>query len=135
MDSGFERYGNEILYNGRTGKQMKVSIFMGPTYYQRLKHLVADKIHSRSHGPIVQLTRQPSEGRARDGGLRFGEMERDCMIAHGSSQFLKERMKDASDNFRLFICQRCGLKGHIVNPDEGNQFICKNCKTRHHSQR
>ena len=128
MESGFERYGNEILYNGRTGKQMKVSIFMGPTYYQRLKHLVADKIHSRSHGPIVQLTRQPSEGRARDGGLRFGEMERDCMIAHGSSQFLKERMLDASDNYRLFICQRCGLKG-IVNPEK-EIFICKNCQNQ-----
>ena len=107
---------------------MKVSIFMGPTYYQRLKHLVADKIHSRSHGPIVQLTRQPSEGRARDGGLRFGEMERDCMIAHGSSQFLKERMLDASDNYRLFICQRCGLKG-IVNPEK-EIFICKNCRNQ-----
>ena len=128
MDSGFERYGNEILYNGRTGKQMKVSIFMGPTYYQRLKHLVADKIHSRSHGPIVQLTRQPSEGRARDGGLRFGEMERDCMIAHGSSQFLKERMLDASDNYRLFICQRCGLRG-IVNPEK-EIYICKNCQNQ-----
>lgn len=125
MQSGFERYGNEVLYNGRTGKQMTVSIFMGPTYYQRLKHLVADKIHSRSHGPIVQLTRQPSEGRARDGGLRFGEMERDCMIAHGSSQFLKERMLDASDNYRLFICQRCGLRG-IVNPEK-DIYICKNC--------
>ena len=125
MGCGFERYGNEVLYNGRTGKQMNVSIFMGPTYYQRLKHLVDDKIHSRSHGPIVQLTRQPSEGRARDGGLRFGEMERDCMISHGTVQFLKERMLDVSDNYRLFICQRCGLKG-IVNPEK-EIFICKNC--------
>ena len=128
MGCGFERYGNEILYNGRTGKQMNVSIFMGPTYYQRLKHLVDDKIHSRSHGPIVQLTRQPSEGRARDGGLRFGEMERDCMISHGTVQFLKERMLDVSDNYRLFICQRCGLKG-IVNPEK-EIFICKNCNNQ-----
>jgi len=125
LGCGYEQYGNEVLYNGRTGKQMNVSIFMGPTYYQRLKHLVDDKIHSRSHGPIVQLTRQPSEGRARDGGLRFGEMERDCMIAHGTVQFLKERMLDVSDNYRLFICQRCGLKG-IVNPEK-EIFICKNC--------
>ena len=122
---GFEKYGNEVLYNGRTGKQLNVSIFIGPTYYQRLKHLVDDKIHSRSHGPVVQLTRQPSEGRARDGGLRFGEMERDCMISHGTVQFLKERMLDVSDNYRLFICRNCGLKG-ICNPDRDIN-ICKNC--------
>tara|TARA_B100000795_G_scaffold253626_1_gene223929 strand:- start:10 stop:3633 length:3624 start_codon:yes stop_codon:yes gene_type:complete len=123
---GYEKHGNEVLYSGRTGKQINVNIFIGPTYYQRLKHLVDDKIHSRSHGPVVQLTRQPSEGRARDGGLRFGEMERDCMIAHGTVQFLKERMLDVSDNYRLFICQQCGLKG-ICNP-ERDIHICKNCE-------
>ena len=104
---------------------MNVKIFMGPTYYQRLKHLVADKIHSRSHGPIVQLTRQPSEGRARDGGLRFGEMERDCMISHGTVQFLKERMLDVSDNYRLFVCMKCNTTA-IVNPDK-DIYICKKC--------
>ena len=124
----FEKYGNEVLYNGRTGKMMNVKIFIGPTYYQRLKHLVDDKIHSRSHGPVVNLTRQPSEGRGRDGGLRFGEMERDCMISHGTVQFLKERMLDVSDNYRLFICQTCGNRG-IVNPDK-DIHMCKNCQNQ-----
>jgi DNA-directed RNA polymerase II subunit RPB2 len=99
---------------------------MGPTFYQRLKHMVEDKIHSRSTGPMVLLTRQPAEGRARDGGLRFGEMERDCMIAHGSLQFLKERMIDVSDNYRAFVCKECGLIA-AVNPEEGI-YSCKKCK-------
>jgi DNA-directed RNA polymerase II subunit RPB2 len=106
---GIEKTGNEILYDGMTGKQMDVSIFMGPTYYQRLKHMVDDKIHHRATGPKVLLTRQPPEGRSRDGGLRFGEMERDCMIAHGTVQFLKERTMDVSDNYRTFICNKCKL--------------------------
>ena len=106
---GYERHGNEILYSGRTGEQMKCSIFMGPTFYQRLKHMVEDKIHSRSTGPVVMLTRQPAEGRARDGGLRFGEMERDCMIAHGMPQFLKESLLDRSDNYKMYICKKSGL--------------------------
>ena len=122
----FERNGNEVLYNGFNGKQLDCKIFMGPTYYQRLKHMVEDKIHSRSTGPMVLLTRQPAEGRARDGGLRFGEMERDCMIAHGSLQFLKERIIDVSDNYRVFTCNVCGLFGS-VNPDK-EIFKCGNCK-------
>ena len=124
-DNNFEEHGNEILYNGFTGTQMATKIFMGPTYYQRLKHMVEDKIHSRERGPMVLLTRQPAEGRSRDGGLRFGEMERDCMIAHGSLQFLKERMLDVSDNYRAFICNICGLIAH-VNP-ERDIHKCKKC--------
>jgi len=122
---GFESFGNEILHNGFTGRQMETKLFMGPTYYQRLKHMVEDKVHSRSTGPMVLLTRQPAEGRTRDGGLRFGEMERDCMIAHGSLQFLKERTIDVSDNFRVFTCNECGLISP-VNPDK-NIFKCKKC--------
>ena len=122
---GFEKHGNEILYNGITGNQMNVNIFMGPTYYQRLKHMVEDKIHSRATGPKVLLTRQPPEGRARDGGLRFGEMERDCMIAHGSMQFLKERTVDTSDKYRMFICNKCKLTA-VVNYAE-NISNCKKC--------
>ena len=122
---GIEDTGNEILYNGFTGRQMDTKLFIGPTFYQRLKHMVEDKIHSRANGPMVLLTRQPAEGRTRDGGLRFGEMERDCMIAHGSLQFLKERMLDVSDNYRVFICNTCGLISPVNI--EKNIYRCKKC--------
>ena len=125
--TGLERYGNEIMYNGRTGEQIKTEIFIGPTYYQRLKHMVTDKIHSRgSNGPIVMLTRQCSEGRARGGGLRLGEMERDCFIGHGSALFLKEKMLDCADNYRVFICKECGMIAN-VNPEK-NIYKCIHCK-------
>ena len=125
--SGYERHGNEILYDGRSGEQIKTEIFIGPTYYQRLKHMVQDKLHSRgSNGPIVMLTRQPSEGRARNGGLRLGEMERDGIVAHGTASFLKERMLDVSDNYRVFICRNCGVAAN-VNPDK-NIYKCSMCK-------
>lgn len=124
-DLGLEPHTNEVMYCGTTGKQMPTSIFMGPIFYQRLKHMVEDKIHSRSSGPLVMLTRQPAEGRARDGGLRFGEMERDCMISHGTSEFLKEIMMEKSDNFQCFVCKSCGLLG-LVNPKSGI-FKCSSC--------
>ena len=124
---GMERHGNEILYNSRTGEQIHTEIFIGPTYYQRLKHMVCDKVHSRSsNGPIVLLTRQPAEGRCRDGGLRLGEMEVECNWAHGISGFLKERLMECSDNYRVFICKKCGLMAN-VNPEK-NIFSCRNCK-------
>ena len=123
--AGHNLHGNEILYNGITGEQIKTSIFIGPTYYQRLKHMSGDKIHSRSSGPIVTMTRQPAEGRSSHGGLRFGEMERDCMIAHGTSNFLKERMMDVSDKYHIFICLECNMPA-IANPIN-NIYECKNC--------
>ena len=122
---GHKKNGDEILYNGINGEQIKTSIFMGPTYYQRLKHMSGDKIHSRSSGPVVSMTRQPSEGRSSHGGLRFGEMERDCMIAHGASSFLQERMMKVSDNYNVFICCNCGLISVFNNTK--NIYECKKC--------
>ena len=113
----FERYGNEVLYSGRTGEQLKANIFIGPTYYHRLKHMVRDKMHSRATGPYQLLTRQPAEGRARDGGLRIGEMERDAMLSHGTVQFLKERMYDVSDKYFVNISKDTGMIA-AVNPDK-----------------
>jgi DNA-directed RNA polymerase II subunit RPB2 len=116
---GYESYGNELMYNGMTGEQIETSIFIGPTYYQRLKHMTNDKQHSRSIGPMVNLTRQPAEGRSRDGGFRIGEMERDVMIAHGINHFIRERLFESSDAYSVFICKHCGL---ICNSSE-----CKPC--------
>eukprot|EP00026_Physarum_polycephalum_P001110 Phypoly_transcript_01111.p1 GENE.Phypoly_transcript_01111~~Phypoly_transcript_01111.p1 ORF type:complete len:1127 (+),score=213.78 Phypoly_transcript_01111:267-3647(+) len=125
---GYQMRGNEVLYNGMTGRKMEAMIFFGPTYYQRLKHMVDDKIHSRARGPVQILTRQPVEGRSRDGGLRFGEMERDCMISHGASQFLKERLFEQSDMYRVHVCDICGL---IAVADlKKNTFECRRCKNK-----
>ena len=86
----YDKYGDEVLYNGMTGRQMECNIFIGPTYYMRLKHIVQDKMHSRREGINQVINRQPSEGRARDGGQKIGEMERDVVISHGVSSFFKE---------------------------------------------
>jgi DNA-directed RNA polymerase beta subunit/intein/homing endonuclease len=125
---GMEPYGNEILYNGFTGRQMETNIFVGPVFYQRLRHCSTDKLHSRASGPLVMLTRQPAEGRAREGGLRFGEMERDCVIAHGITEFTKERLMECSDAFRCFSCRDCGLIA-VANPTEGI-WSCRGCGNR-----
>jgi len=109
LELGQESSGNEIMYNPLNGEQIPCSIFMGPVFYQRLKHMVNDKYHSRSIGPMVNLTRQPAEGRSRDGGLKFGEMERDGILSHGASRFIKGRMYDASDKYSVHVCKKCGL--------------------------
>lgn len=125
---GYQLRGNEVMYNGHTGRKLEAQIFLGPTYYQRLKHMVDDKIHSRARGPVQILTRQPVEGRSRDGGLRFGEMERDCMISHGASQFLKERLFDQSDAYRIHVCDLCGMIA-IANLLK-NTFECPSCRNK-----
>ena len=94
---GFERNGNEVMYNGLTGEQMDTDVFIGPTYYMRLKHMVADKINYRLDGPVTNITRQPTKGRANDGGLRIGNMETDVLMSHGLFGFLKESMMERSD--------------------------------------
>ncbi|KAJ2416457.1 DNA-dependent RNA polymerase II [Coemansia sp. RSA 2530] len=128
LEHGYQPRGFEVMYNGHTGRKLAAQVFLGPTYYQRLKHMVDDKIHSRARGPLQILTRQPVEGRARDGGLRFGEMERDVMIAHGVAQFLKERLFDVSDAYRVHVCDLCGLM--VVASLKKNQFECRACKNK-----
>jgi DNA-directed RNA polymerase II subunit RPB2 len=128
QEVGYESNGNEIMYDALTGEQMECTVFLGPVFYQRLKHMVSDKQHSRSIGPMVNLTRQPAEGRSRDGGLRFGEMERDCMISHGASRFTRGRMYDASDKYQVYVCKKCGLVASYN--DQMHIHHCRTCDNR-----
>ncbi len=128
LNCGHSAHGNEIMYNPLTGEQLESSIFIGPTFYQRLKHMVNDKQHSRSTGPTVNLTHQPAEGKSRDGGLRFGEMERDCMISHGASRFTQGRMMDASDKYKVHVCNQCGMIASFN--EKVHIHFCRMCENR-----
>jgi len=128
VDAGYEGHGNEIMYNPLTGEQMETSIFIGPVFYQRLKHMVNDKCHSRAIGPMVNLTRQPAEGRSRNGGLRFGEMERDALVSHGAASFTRGRIYDASDKYSVHVCKKCGLIA--AYNDQKHIHYCRTCDNR-----
>ncbi|KAK6163105.1 hypothetical protein DH2020_002946 [Rehmannia glutinosa] len=123
---GFSYNGKDFIYSGITGEPLQAYIFMGPIYYQKLKHMVLDKMHARGSGPRVMITRQPTEGRSRNGGLKVGEMERDCLIAYGASMLIYERLMISSDPFEVQVCRKCGLLGYYNFKLKTG--ICSTCK-------
>uniref|UniRef100_M4E8I4 DNA-directed RNA polymerase subunit beta n=1 Tax=Brassica campestris TaxID=3711 RepID=M4E8I4_BRACM len=123
---GFSYCGKDLLYSGLSGEPLQTYVFMGPIYYQKLKHMVLDKMHARGSGPRVMMTRQPTEGKSKNGGLREGEMERDCLIAYGASMLIYERLMLSSDPFEVQVCRACGLLGYYDY--KLKKAVCSTCK-------
>jgi len=122
---GLNYYGEKTLFDGKTGKMLKTHVLMGPVYYQRLKHLARDKIHARAQGKVTLMTMQPTEGKARGGGLRLGEMERDALLGQGVARFLQERFVESSDGIDVYVCKKCGSFAYY-NPNK-KKWECRLC--------